>query len=70
MKFRLLMALALGASVPSFAQTPQQLADAELPSLLAIYKQLHAAPELSGQEEKTSAFVAKELRALGCEVTE
>jgi hippurate hydrolase len=51
-------------------QTPQQLAEAELPSLVAIYKELHAHPELSGKEEKTSAFIAKELRAVGCEVTE
>ena len=59
------------AATPLFAQqTPQQLADAEMPSLLTIYKDLHAHPELSGQEEKTAAFVAKELRAVGCEVTE
>lgn len=51
-------------------QTPQSLADAELPSLLTIYKDLHAHPELSTHEEKSSAFVAKELRAVGCEVTE
>ena len=51
-------------------QTPQSLADAELPSLLTIYKDLHAHPELSMHEEKSSAFVAKELKAVGCEVAE
>ncbi len=51
-------------------QTPQSLADAELPSLLAIYKDVHAHPELSGHEERTAALVAKELRAAGCQVTE
>ncbi len=51
-------------------QTPQSLADAELPSLLGIYKDVHSHPELSGQEERTAALVAKELRAAGCEVTE
>src|SRR5262249_39851323 len=51
-------------------QTPQSLADAELPSLLAIYKDVHTHPELSGQEERTAALVAKELRAAGCQVTE
>src|SRR3954471_15180126 len=51
-------------------QSPQQLADAELPSLLTIYKDLHTHPELSGHEEKSSALVAKELKAVGCEVTE
>jgi amidohydrolase len=54
-----------------FAQpTPQSLADAELPSLLGIYKDIHTHPELSGQEERTSAIIAKELRAAGCQVTE
>ena len=51
-------------------QTPQSLADAELPSLLGIYKDIHTHPELSAQEERTAALVAKELRAAGCEVTE
>jgi len=51
-------------------QTPQSLADAELPSLLGIYKDIHSHPELSGYEEGTAALVAKELRAAGCQVTE
>jgi amidohydrolase len=51
-------------------QTPQSLADAELPSLLGIYKDVHSHPELSGYEERTAALVAKELRAAGCQVTE
>ncbi|MGA2987660.1 MAG: amidohydrolase [Terriglobia bacterium] len=46
------------------------LLDREMPSLLSTYKSLHAAPELSHHEEKTSAFVAGELRALGYTVTE
>lgn len=46
------------------------LLNAETAKLVETYKMLHAAPELSGKEEKTSAFVAKELRALGYEVTE
>ena len=71
MKIRLLSLALLSPPSPLFAQqTPQQLADAEMPSLLTIYKDLHAHPELSGQEEKTAAFVAKELKAVGCEVTE
>jgi hippurate hydrolase len=44
--------------------------DQELPGLVATYKALHAAPELSHQEEKTSALLARELRALGYDVTE
>lgn len=43
---------------------------AEYPALEAIYKQLHAHPELSFMETKTAALVAKELRALGITVTE
>ena len=50
--------------------TPQSLADAELPSLLGIYKDIHSHPELSAHEERTAALVAKELRAAGCQVTE
>ena len=58
-------------AVSGFAQaTPQSLADAELPSLLTIYKDIHSHPELSTQEQRTAAIVAKELRAAGCEVTE
>lgn len=47
-----------------------ELLNAETARLVETYKMLHAAPELSGKEEKTAAFVAKELRALGYEVTE
>ena len=50
--------------------TVEKTAVSELPSLLAIYKDIHSHPELSTREEKTSALVAKELRATGCEVTE
>jgi len=37
---------------------------------VATYKSLHAAPELSHHEEKTAAFFATQLRALGYTVTE
>jgi amidohydrolase len=50
--------------------SPKQLADQELPSLLAIYKDVHSHPELSTQEQRTSELVAKELKAAGCEVTD
>jgi hippurate hydrolase len=42
----------------------------ELPSLLAIYKDLHAHPELSKHEERTSAFLAAQLREAGYTVTD
>src|SRR5436190_16645934 len=43
--------------------------DAELGSLEKLYKVLHANPELSFAEEQTAARMAKELKALGFEVT-
>jgi len=73
MKIRSLLILWLSIGVASLIlaeQTPQSLADAELPSLLGMYKDIHNHPELSGQEQRTAALVAKELRAAGCEVTE
>src|SRR5438105_13105005 len=42
----------------------------EKESLLALYRDLHSAPELSFQEEKTSQRMAKEMREIGLEVTE
>src|SRR5437899_578719 len=60
----------LSAFAASAEQTPQSLADAELPSLLTIYKDFHTHPELSTHEERSSAIVAKELKAAGCEVTD
>lgn len=44
--------------------------DRELPDLVATYKSLHQAPELSHYEAKTSAFIAGQLRAMGYDVTE
>ena len=73
MKIRAFSILLLPILVPALGfaqQTPQSLADAELPSLLGIYKDVHSHPELSGHEERTAALIAKELRAAGCEVTE
>ena len=46
------------------------MVDPQLPALLAIYKDLHAHPELSHFEDHTSAFLASQLREAGYEVTE
>jgi amidohydrolase len=56
----------------AFAQetSVEKAASSELPALLSIYKDIHTHPELSGHEERTAALIAKELRAVGCEVTE
>lgn len=71
---KLTFALALLLSF-SFNSNAQQISldamiERDLASLLSTYKALHAAPELSHREEKTSAFVAGELRKLGFTVTE
>jgi hippurate hydrolase len=60
---------ALSASAVA-QQTVSAFVDQQLPGLVATYKELHAAPELSHHEEKTSAFVAAELRKAGYTVTE
>lgn len=52
------------------AQTLSERIDREMPSLVTTYQSLHQAPELSMQEQKTSAMVAARLRALGYDVTE
>jgi hippurate hydrolase len=49
------------------------LADAirgDMPELMALYRDLHANPELSMQEVRTPAKLAPEMRELGFEVTE
>jgi amidohydrolase len=69
---RVLIAFLLIGATSTLAaqQTLQSLADSELPSLLTIYKDVHSHPELSTQEKRTAAIIAKELRAAGCQVTE
>jgi amidohydrolase len=67
---KLFVLLAICASPVAAQQSLDALVDRELPQLVSTYKMLHAAPELSHYEVKTSAFVAKELRALGYTVTE
>ena len=57
-------------ALPLAAQSIDDRVSKELPSLLETYKTLHAAPELSTQEAKSSALVASRLRELGFEVTE
>lgn len=58
------------ARTASAQETIEARVDRDLPALVQTYKALHAAPELSHHEEKTAAFVAGELRALGYSVTE
>src|ERR1022692_3728815 len=41
------------------------IVDREVPALFSIYKDLHAHPEISQHEERTSALLAEELRKAG-----
>ena len=50
-------------------QSLDAMIDREIAQLVSTYKMLHAAPELSHYETKTSAFVAAQLRSLGFTVT-
>jgi len=73
MRIRFLVPAVL--SVLAFNVSGQQLSldamiDRDIGSWLSTYKMLHAAPELSHREDKTSVFVAGELRKLGFTVTE
>lgn len=54
------------AAVPDFVQAG---VEREYPGLFELYKQLHAHPELSFEEEKTSGLVAEELKKAGYDVT-
>jgi hippurate hydrolase len=73
MKNKPLIAFLLGLvfGVPVLAQQSiDSMIDRELAQLVGTYKMLHAAPELSHHEEKTSTFFAAQLRTLGFTVTE
>jgi hippurate hydrolase len=61
-----LLLATLAVPAPDSAQIVRE----KLPELLALYKELHASPELSLHEEKSAARMAGELRALGYQVTE
>ena len=56
------------AAVPNRAEI-ERAVRADMPDLLAIYREFHANPELSMQETKSAARMAEEARKLGFEVT-
>jgi hippurate hydrolase len=62
--------VALAISVNAQQLSLDAMIDRDIASWLTTYRNLHEAPELSHREEKTSAFVAGELRKLGFTVTE
>src|ERR1044071_4894894 len=66
-----LLITALAVLAPNVnGQSLDAMIDRDIASWLTTYRNLHMAPELSHREEKTSAFVAGELRKLGFTVTE
>src|SRR5688572_9257423 len=52
------------------AEEPAAWAQANLEAIVGLYQHFHKTPELSFQEKETAARLAKELRAVGAEVTE
>jgi hippurate hydrolase len=63
--------LSIFIAAPVMAQQSlDAMIDREIAQLVSTYKMLHAAPELSHYEAKTSAFFAAQLRSLGYTVTE
>jgi hippurate hydrolase len=68
--FLLFVFIFLAAAGVNAQQSLDNLLDRDIASLVATYKTLHAAPELSHHEEKTATFFAQQLRALGYTVTE
>ena len=69
-RFAVLVLLCWPTGIVSAQQSLDTLIDRDIAGLVATYKTLHAAPELSHYEEKTAALLAKELRTLGYTVTE
>jgi hippurate hydrolase len=68
----LMLTAALAAALTAAPAHADALSDAvakDMPSLLALYRDLHAKPELSMQEVKTSAKLAAEAKKLGFQVT-
>lgn len=64
------IAVALSAAAPVAAQDIGSDLAADMPELMELYRDLHANPELSFQEHKTAAKLAKHMRSLGFDVTE
>jgi len=69
MRLPLIAGLSLLLTSPAVADPLEQAVAADLPSLVALYKQLHASPELSFQEAKSAARLAQEAKKLGFAVT-
>jgi len=67
-RFMVLAAAMSATAAP--AATLTEAVRADMPQLMALYRDLHAHPELSMQETRTPAKLAAEVRKLGFTVTE
>ena len=63
-------AVAMAAPTGLSAQDLRAGVAEDMPGLMELYRDLHANPELSFEEHKTAAKLAKRMRDLGFEVTE
>lgn len=70
MKRFLIAASLIALAAPATAADLAQSVKADMPSLMTLYRDLHANPELSMQEVRTPAKLAAEMRKLGFTVTE
>ena len=70
MRILWMSAAALALAAPAAAQTLGGEVEKQMPSLMAIYKDLHANPELSFMEVRSAGILATEARKLGFKVTE
>jgi amidohydrolase len=66
----LTLGVALMTAVPAFADPLTTAVEADLPTLLTLYHDLHRQPELSRQETKTAARLVREIKGLGFKVTQ
>ena len=64
MNHRLMLAATAAAllSAPAHAVTLGEAVKADMPSLMAMYRDFHANPELSMQEVRTPVKLAEEMR--------
>lgn len=69
-KFLALIGLMASVAMPAQAQELRKAVEIDMPSLMELYRDLHANPELSFQEFRTSAKLAAEAKRLGFAVTE
>ena len=70
MKRFLLLAAAMTLPSPASAAALSDAIRADMPQLMALYRDLHQHPELSMQEVRTPGLLAPEMKKLGFQVTE